>query len=272
MNFNIIGGGLCGSMVAKEFQNNSLKFNLFESNEKFAASKISENLFSPTWLKGAQYLTDSIKFLDDNYKVVTKNFKTNKSTQNVYHVPIDRILWKDVINKKVTKLTNEGVYTNSEFYHGINIICAGYYTKDFINIEKFNALTGHGLLFEPNENNLKLDEVMRHYRPFIHEKIMKWHDGRIWYGDSTTIHHDKYISNTDHYIQETLKRAAKIGLSGKYQIYYGARPFVNNSQKKLGLYKRINSNTFVLTGGWKDGMVIYPYLVKQLMKDLNGIK
>ncbi len=270
MNINIIGAGLCGSIVAKELQNNSIKFNIFDSNEQYASSKISENLFSLTWLKGTNYLEDSIKFLNKNYKVQKKVFKTNKSYQDVLHIPIDNILWKDVINEKVNKITDKGIYSSNKFYDGINIICAGFYTKDFVNIKDFNSLTGHGLLFEPNDNNTSIEETMRHYRPFTHEKIMKWYDGRIWYGDSTAIIHNTYIKNQKQYIQNTLNRAKTIGLKGKYNIYFGARPFVNNQNKKLGLYKKINDNTFVLTAGWKDGLVIYPYLVNKLMKDLNG--
>jgi hypothetical protein len=269
MSINIIGAGLAGSMVAKELQNNSIKFKIFDSNEVYSSSKISENLFSPTWLKGSSYLDESIKFLNKNYKVQKKVFKTAKSYQEVLHIPVNNILWKDVINEKVDKISNNGVYFGGKLSKGINIICAGYYTKDFVKIKDFNALSGHGLLFEPNDNNLNIEETMRHYRPYTHEKIIKWYDGRIWYGDSTAIIHETYVKNKNQYIKNTLERAKKIGLKGKYNIFFGSRPFINNVNKKLGVYKKINDNTFVITGGWKDGLVIYPNLVMNLMKDLN---
>jgi hypothetical protein len=269
MIFNIVGAGICGSMVAKEFDNKGLQYRIFDSNEQFASSKISENLFSPTWLKGLQYLDGSIKWLANNYDVETKKFKTNKSMQNVYHIPINKMLATNVLNKKVTKLTDSGLFCGNDFFEGINIVCAGFFCKQLLKIDSLNSLSGHGLLFEPNPNNLSLDEVMRHYRPFTHEKIIKWHDGRIWYGDSTAIVHDSYIKKQKQYIASTLKRASAIGLKGEYKIYFGARPFMNNANKKFGLYKKVNDNNYVLTGGWKDGLVIYPYLISKLMKDLK---
>jgi hypothetical protein len=256
-------------MVAKEFDNRNIPYQIFDSNEQFASSRISENLFSPTWLKGISYLEASMNWLTENYSIQNKQFKTNKSIQNVYHIPIDKILVSNYHKKKVTKICDNGLYCDNEFYAGINIICAGFFAKKLIRIDALNSLTGHGLLFEPNENNTNLNEVMRHYRPFTHEKIIKWYDGRIWYGDSTTILHATYIKNQRKYIDETLKRAKAIGLKGKYNIYFGARPFMNNESKKYGLYKKINDNNYVLTGGWKDGLVIYPYLVSKLIKDLE---
>lgn len=268
--YNIVGAGLSGSFVAKELDNNNIPYRIFDSNEPFAASRISENLFSPTWLKGIEYLDPSIKWLTKNYEIQNKRFKTNKTYQNVFYLPIDKVLRQKYILKKVTKLSNDGLYCGSEHYQGINIICAGYYSKKLIKIDALNSLSGHGLLFEPNETNIKLEEVMRHYRPFTHEKVMKWHDGRIWYGDSTAIIHQSYLKNQKQYIENTLQRAKKIGLTGKYNMYYGARPFMNNKLKKYGLYKKINDNNFVLTGGWKDGLIIYPYLVSKLMRDIKA--
>jgi hypothetical protein len=266
--YNIIGGGICGSMVARQLSNMGLPFRIFDIKEAFAASKISENLFSPTWLKGIEYLDSSLKWLSDNYKIETKRFETNKSVQEVYHIPVNTVLHPDAITKRVTQLTRNGLYCGTEFFSGVNIVCAGFFTKQLIKIDKLNALSGHGLLFEPNQSNSDLKEVMRHWRPFTHEKILKWHDGRIWYGDSTAILHNTYLKKKDQYISETLKRAQEIGLKGNCQLQYGARPFIDTSNKKYGLYKKIDNNTFVLTGGWKDGLVIYPYLISKLVKDL----
>lgn len=266
---NVVGGGLAGSMVAKELTNRGIQHRVFDSGELFAASKISENLFSPTWLKGAPYLETSMRWLTDNYQVEVRRFQTNKSHQEVFHIPINRLLCQYAIPQRVTRVTDGGVYCGSEFYAGVNVLCTGYFTKRFVRIDSLNSLTGHGILFEPNDNNNALKETMRHYRPFTHEKIIRWYDGRVWYGDSTTILHDKYLKNQSAYLKETLARAKAIGLTGAYKVFYGARPFINTSEKKYGLFKRLSDNNYVLTGGWKDGLVIYPYLVRKLMADLT---
>lgn len=266
--FNIIGAGLAGSMVAKELGKNGMPFRVFDCNEKYAASKFSENLFSPTWLKGVPYIDSSVSYLKKNYPIETRELTTGTSLQNVYHIPVDKILVTNTINKKVTKIVNGGCYCGSEYYVGINIICAGYFTKELIQVKNLDSLTGHGLIFEPTETNLMVKQTMRHYRPYTHEKVLLLSDGRIWYGDSTTILHKNYIKQKEKYINETLLRAKKIGLSGKCLIKYGARPFINDKTKKNGYYKKINDSNYVVTGGWKDGLVIYPYLVSKLLKDL----
>lgn len=268
MIYNVIGAGLAGSFVANEFKKHKINFRLFDSNEKFAASKISENLFSDTWLKDVPYIKTSLNYLFDNYNIETKVFNTNKSKQKVYHLPINKILAQGFIKKKVTAINEQGLFCGNEFYTGINIICAGYYSKDLVKIEGLKSLTGHGMLFEDNKNNLEIPEIMRHYRPFIHEKVMKWYDGRIWYGDSTTILHNNYLKNQDNYINQTIKRSENIGLKGNYIIQYGARPFIDNSNKKFGIYKKISNNNYIMTAGWKDSLVIYPYLLNKLLKDI----
>jgi hypothetical protein len=269
MNFNIIGAGLAGSFIANELKKNKISFQIFDNNELFASSKISENLFSETWLKELPYVKDSMNYLFNNYEVEKKRFNTNSKIQEVWHIPINKILISDYINKKVTSINEEGLFCGNEFYKGINIVCAGFFTKKLIRIDNLNSLTGHGLLFDNSESNSKIKETMRHFRPFLHEKVMKWHDGRIWYGDSTTIVHDNYIKKQNKYIQETLERSSKIGLSGNYKIYFGARPFINSKEKRFGLYRKLSNNNYCFTGGWKDGMVIYPYMINKLKKDIG---
>jgi hypothetical protein len=269
MIYNIIGAGLAGSFIANEFKKLNINFRIFDSNELFASSKISENLFSDTWLKDLPYIKTSLNYLFDNYEIEKKIFKTNKGIQEVYHLPINKILINDYINKKVTSINEDGLFCNNDFFQGINIVCAGYFSKELIKINNLKSLTGHGLLFESNDNNKSLTEIMKHYRPFIHEKIIKWYDGRIWYGDSTTILHENYLKRKNQYIEETIQRAKNNGFKGAYKIYFGARPFIDNENKKFGLYKKISKNNYVFTGGWKDSLVIYPYLLSKFIKDIN---
>lgn len=266
---NVIGAGLAGSFVTKRLQELSVPFRVFDSQEKFGASKISENLFSKTWLNGHPYLNTSISWLEKNYNIIDKNFQTTTSNQSVMHIPVSEILCNVDYRQRVTKINNEGLFCDDKFFKGINVVCAGYYTQQLINIPDLNALSGHGFLFESSEENKMIKEIMRHHRPFTHEKVMRWHTGEIWYGDSTAIIHNNYIKNRVSYIKQSLERIKKIGLQGRYSLQYGARPFVNNDKKKYGLYKKINKNNFVMTGGWKDGMVLYPFLSNQLVQDLN---
>jgi hypothetical protein len=270
MTYNIVGAGLAGSFVSREFNRLGISHRVFDSREPFASSVISENLFSDSWLKGLPYVRASLKHLFDNYNVLTKRLRTNASVQDVFHVPINDILVNQYTFSKVTKLNEEGLFCRDEFYPGINIVCAGYYTRKLIALRDLDALTGHGMLFEPTEHNAGLPETMRHYRPYVHEKILRWHDGRVWYGDSTTIKHETYLHKQNEYISQTIQRAAKIGLRGNFEMKYGARPFIAGNKKRFGLFAKVANNNYVLTGGWKDGLVIYPYLLNQLKQAINA--
>ena len=261
--YNIVGAGLCGSMLAKEFDNIGIEYRIFDAKLPFRASIISENLFSDTWLKDVSYIKQSLDFIHDNYEVEKRLFVGPTTQKEWYHLPIPNILRFDYIQEEVTQATKEGVLTNNGFYKGRNIICAGFLAKKLFKLPYLDALTGHGFFIK--KQNIK--DYINTYRPYTHEKIMNWHDNTIWYGDSTAIRHNNYIKKRKSYIQSSLKRLKGHGL--KYnKIVYGSRP-VNIKNPKEGLLVKINDNNIIINGGWKDGLVIYPYLIKKLNKWLK---
>ena len=71
--YNIVGAGLCGSMLAKEFDNIGIEYRIFDAKLPFSASIISENLFSDTWLKDVSYIKQSLDFIHNNYQVEKRN-------------------------------------------------------------------------------------------------------------------------------------------------------------------------------------------------------
>ncbi len=282
--YNIVGAGLAGSMLAKSFDNHDIEYRIFEAQLPFAASKISENLFSDTWLKDVSYIKDSLDWIHDNYKVEDRCFFTyqnldeqKKKLKYLYHLPIPEVLKTGCIAEEVLEATKEGVRTAQNFYKGMNIICAGLQAKKLFKLPHLDALTGHG--FFMRESKLRLSGVLggrsgryenyiNTFRPYTHEKIMRWHDGYIWYGDSTAIKHNNYIKKQNYYISESKKRLKKLGITEPDHIVFGARP-MNIKNKRGGMLVKINSNNIILNGGWKDGLVIYPYLISQIYKWLK---
>ena len=107
MNFNIIGAGLAGSFIANELKKNKISFQIFDNNELFASSKISENLFSETWLKELPYVKDSMNYLFNNYEVEKKRFNTNSFTKYIISIlnpEIKATALKDDIEKPVDSI------------------------------------------------------------------------------------------------------------------------------------------------------------------------
>lgn len=257
--YNIIGAGLAGSMLSKSLKNSQIEHRVFDAKLPFAASVISENLFSDTWLKDVSYIKDSLDFIYDNYEVEKKTFYSAKKEKQIHHLPIPNVLLKEYIYQEVINLSDKGCYTKEGFYKGINIVCAGFLAKKLLNLPSLDALTGHGFFI----NGYKTKDIINTYRPYTHEKIMNWHDGSIWYGDSTAIRHRNYMQKQKHYISNSKSRMLKHQLPKYDKIVFGSRP-MNVKNPKEGMLLRISDNNYVLNGGWKDGLVIYPYLISKL--------
>jgi len=266
---NIVGAGLAGSILARLLFQNNIKYNIFDSGEKYAASKYSENIFSLGWEKrlGKEICNYSVNTLNKMVKVDTVYFK------NINYIKSYRVKPKNIlvehIKDSVTSVNEDGVMTEENgFYKGITVLCAGIYNKDFINIKGLDALTGHGLLFE---GVWKKDPAMLMPIPHRHFKAFQFDKNRIWFGDSTTVLHKNYIKRKNELIENSVQRAKKyFNLTGKYETAFGARPFVgkNTRQPMMGYHKKLNGRLHVLTGGWKMGLVIYPYLANKLMSEL----
>ena len=261
--YNIVGAGLAGSMLAKDFDNKGIEYRIFDARLEFSASIISENLFSDTWLKDVSYIKNSLDFIHNNYKVEKRLFVNKNIKKELYHLPIPKVLKQDYIKEKVIKATKEGVQTEEKFYKGKNIICAGFLAKKLFNLPYLDALTGHGFFIK---KQIKEDYINT-YRPYTHEKLMNWHNNLLWYGDSTAIKHNNYIKKRKNYIKNSIKRLNKLGINKYEKIVYGARP-MNTQNKRQGMLVKINNNNIVMNGGWKDGLVIYPYLISKIYKML----
>ena len=259
--YNIVGAGLAGSMLAKDFDNKGIDYRIFDARLPFASSIISENLFSDTWLKDVSYIKSSLDFIHDNYEVEKRFFVGKTTTTELYHLPIPQVLKQDFINEKVIEANLEGVKTSSGFYKGVNIICAGFLAKKLFKLPNLSALSGHGFFIKQDP----IKDYINTYRPYTHEKMMNWHNGLVWYGDSTAIRHNNYMKKQKEYVQKSISRLASLGVTEYDQIVFGARP-MNIKNPREGMLIRVNKNNIIMNGGWKDGLVIYPYLIEKLHK------
>ena len=262
--YNIIGAGLAGSMLAKDFDNKCIEYRLFDARLPFAASIISENLFSDTWLKDVPYIKKSLDFIHDNYEVESREFNGKNVCKKIHHLPIPNVLKKDYINERVIEVNLEGAKTENNYYKGINIICAGFLAKKLFNLPNLDALSGHGFFFKSNNKK----DYINTYRLYTHEKIMRWHNDYMWYGDSTAIRHANYIKKQKHYINASLQRLKNNGINTYDKIVFGSRP-MNVRNPREGMLLKVNKNNIIMNGGWKDGLVIYPYLISKIYKWLK---
>ena len=101
--------------------------------------------------------------------------------------------------------------------------------------------------FEGTTANRALGAWMRAYRPYKHEKVMPWWDGRARYADSLVVTVDRFRQGMWDYHSDALARAEKIGLSGGHEYAWGYRPRVKGFDE-LGLRVFGSSNVQMVTG------------------------
>ena len=266
---NIVGAGLAGSLLARYLRTKNIKYNIFDSSEKYAASKFSENIFSFGWANriGKEMCDNGIKVLEGLVDIETTYFRNVKKIK-AYRVKPENVLIEH-IKDKVVAVNSDGVETeNNGFFNGVTVVCSGFYSKELIPINNLNALTGHGLLFK---GTWEKEPMMIMPIPHRHFKAFQFDENRIWFGDSTAVIHKNYIKRKHELIYNSKKRAEEhFGLTEPIETVFGARPFVgkNTREFKLGYVKKINKRVYSLTGGWKMGLVIYPHLINKLVEEM----
>ena len=106
--------------------------------------------------------------------------------------------------------------------------------------------------------------------PHKHFKVFQFDNNSIWFGDSVAIKHENYMKKQEAYINKSLERAQEyFGLTNPKDIVFGMRPYVGKSANnpQMGHLDRLSTRVWVMTGGWKMGLMIYPYLAEKFMQE-----
>lgn len=265
---NIVGAGLAGSFVERLARKNNIRTRVFDEENSYAASPYSENIFSFGWSDrlGAQIVDAAKKILQDTVKVDEVNFR-NKNLIKAYRVQPQNIL-VDYIKDKVTQVTDDGIMTkNNGFQEGATIVCAGAFCNELVRVQGLNSLSGHGLLFS---GVWEKEPMMLMPIPHKHFKVFQFDKKRIWFGDSVAIKHANYMLRQEEYVNKSIKRAKQyFNLSDPKEIVFGMRPYVGRTatSPKMGHLQKLSARVWVLTGGWKMGLMIYPYLAEKFIQE-----
>lgn len=265
---NIIGAGLAGSFVERIARQNKIKTRVFDEQNSFAASPYSENIFSFGWADrlGTNIADVAKKTLKETVTVDEVNFR-NKNLIKSYRVQPRNVL-VDYVKDTALKVTDDGVQLRDNgFQKGPTIICAGAFCNKLVPVTGLNSLSGHGLLFKGKWHK---EPMMLMPIPHKHFKVFQFDEDRIWFGDSVAIKHKNYMAKQQEYISKSLSRANDyFGLSNPSEIVFGMRPYVGKSANnpQMGYLKKVSPRVWVLTGGWKMGLMIYPYLAEKFIQE-----
>lgn len=267
---NIVGAGLAGSFVDRLAKSEGIKTRVFDEENQYSASRYSENIFSFGWGErlGAELAESAVKTLKKTVSVDEVNFR-NINLIKSYRVKPQNVL-VEYIKDRVLKVNDEGVDTNNNgFQKGDTIVCAGAFCNKLVPVPSLNSLSGHGLLFN---GKWEKEPMMLMPIPHKHFKVFQFSENKIWFGDSVAIKHANYMQKQESYINKSIKRAEDyFGLKNPSEIVFGMRPYVGKTANspKMGHLDRISKRVWVLTGGWKMGLMIYPYLAQKFIQEYS---
>lgn len=263
---NIVGAGLAGSISARLLERKGFKIRLFDNLETYGASRNSENLFSMGWKNklGEEMTRGGISILKREYNMQSMAFKTKVRFDNVFHIHPRDILMPPEIKEKVIAVSELGVKTQNMEFDGPVILAAGAWCNELLKgAPMVDSLTGHALLFKGTWEGPPIMEI---HAPYRHLKIFQWAPNKIWFGDSTCILDKNYKAKQPIYLERTLSLAKKYGFSDSPEFVFGKRPWVKGQRGHLS---KVSENVWLLTGGWKCGLVIYAYLANKLAEEIS---
>src|SRR3990167_8197945 len=256
----IVGGGLAGSMLSTLAAKRGFDSLIIDSGEDWAASRASGMLTVASWIKSHGAIGERGMELLLEHWPMQELFFLNGSTG--FHLHMDDVLCRQPLRDKVQFVANGHVNTEHHGdFEGIVVVAAGVWSSKLIQGLAMRSLAGHSLVFKgtwPDKPVLKM------WAPYKHMKIFQWGPNLIWYGDSIAIQERNY-----HPVEmelASLARARKMGLLGSHTTLRGFRPVVKNHPS--GLVERISGKLWVLTGGGKMGLTLYPALAERLLDQL----
>lgn len=267
-NVVIVGAGLFGAMAAKLCALNGFKVTVIDSREKEAGSRAAACLMAPSWMAGLgkEKIEKGMEVLNLLYKVVDIPFVVNKvKTVNIKHVKpssilsLSRIPNVEVVKDKVVMVGDGGVETiKGRYYKGNVLVAAGIWSEQLVVMPDIKALTGTALHFTQ-----QTDPEVRVWAPYKQAVKFNITPAVTWFGDGTSILRKNF---DDTRIEATVNRASKYGLKLPSRIIVGQRPYIEGEK---GYFRHILHNTWVSTGGAKNGTILAAYQAQQFLEAIS---
>ena len=258
----IIGGGLFGSIIAKELQAKGREVVIIDCDKPDAGSKPAACLMKPSWFSslGKEISEPSLELLDRHYGVKDIKFKLpNRFHATVHWVDPQLVLDKDYIAGEVYAITPEygfghlvsfrtkGSDKHLQLEAPLVVVAAGVWSADIVPIE--GGLQGQaGMAFLWPENTIE-DPFVSPWAPYRQLVAFNRGDG-LWVGDGTAIKHENW---TEDRALTSLARCGKaVNLSTPPKKLYGIRPY---TKRKPCYLEEVSPGLWAATGGAKNGTI-----------------
>ena len=261
----IVRAGLFGSVAATLCKGYGHDVTIIDAGMEESGSKASGCLTKPSWLeKIKEQGRIGLDVLEGLYTIQTIKLKQKIGSVEVLFIPPEKILCHESVREVVKVVGNGYVKTggDNKLYEGKVLVAAGVWSDSLVDMPTIRQLTGASLIFE---KEIKVPRIS-YWAPYKQSVSFIIRPGETWFGDGTAILRRNYEAK---HLDRTIKHAREHGLKGAPNvIVVGMRPYVTGHSS--GYFKRVYKNTWVSTGGAKNGLVLAAYQAYQFLNEMRG--
>lgn len=258
----IVGNGLFGRIAHDMLRANNIESIIIDSDKSGSGTSASGNITKPSWVSGLGDLgKQAYKDLDKLYGLekFSPEIAFGKSI-DLYYVPRTKILNKPHLIREVTEVGDGQLKIGEQILQGKVLVAAGVWSGHLVPMPVIDNVKGVSFIFKEPSYKPKFS-VWAPYK----QAISYGHDSEVWFGDGTAIK-EKNWDVLDR-IAESLKRAQGHGLKNPIQVNVGNRPYVKGH--KDGYFKKVYDNTWVSTGGGKNGIVLAAIQARKFLEAIT---
>ncbi len=254
----VVGGGLFGAQAAAHARGKGIEALVFDAGLVGAASAAAAGLFKEEWAgkKLAEHYHNALPLLEQLYGLEHITLTHNDGRKEVFlFVPPRRILEPAPIRQLVTAVGDGWLEAGGCRYEGWVYVAAGIWSGQFLGGLSVRGKAGAALLF-PGEREGRIQPLSpgRQAIAFVREPGMTYFSDGTAEPEYTRVHEE-----------QTLARAAALGLIGPLGRYCGHRPYTRGGP----FFQRIASRTWLATGGRKMGTILGASFARRLVEELR---
>lgn len=285
-NIIIVGNGLFGSIAATLARAHGHTVTVISADVPHSASKASGCVLAPSWLNSMErgQIDTAMGVLSELYTVHDLDFKTNLLKRfKAKRVVTSEVLVAPDIQAQVLEVGDGHVVYQQETPKGLAnaklkgkvLVAAGVWSFDLLAVanDDIDRYVMKGLWGASLTVKAQLDEPRIHvYAPYRQAVAFNMDKKTVWMGDGTALVASTWVKEQEERLRQTAARAAELfGLptevgSKPVRAIVGVRPYVDGH--KAGFFERVTANTWVSTGGAKNGTVLAAWQAHQFIKEL----
>lgn len=261
----IVGNGMFGRIASDLLKANNIESLIIDDDQPNAGTKASGNITKPSWITG---LGDAAKTayadLDSMYGLNKFSPKVLNKTIDLFYVNREHFLSKQPdITGHVDAVGDGWLSIDQRVYQGKILIAAGVWSEQLVTMPTIDVLVGSSAIYQRPQHESQFSM----WAPYKQAISYQYDTDKVWFGDGTAIKLKNWKSEEDKRLKASEERAIKQGLLSPVETHVGYRPYVKGH--KNGYFAKVHTNTWISTGGGKNGIVLAMIQAQQFLKEIT---